>query len=480
MTTSDKNSTIGGFQFAEYSTPANPAGPLKTITDSNGFQLGIGSNGMQIPIRLTNEIGWRPMGLANSEGSGAGRTWCMKTICPDSSGFDAVRLTIRHAAASVDTTHTLLVSVTETAAQAATTLSADINRWRPVVGGVEFSTKDVIEQYGWKSVTFAGASTITPVAATVDTPVEYFSDWIALSSVPRADGGIYPLIQVRDLVTGAGAASSFTADTLAMNTPTAANGGFIIQSGWTANDFVTVINNTNGANPAGALAAGAPVIGIQFRTRRAGISLLGSGDSLTQNAAVPADLFSSIGLRVAAAISALGIPCGYVNNGFATRPMDLFTPPAVAAINNYKPNAVIIQTFSPNGPITGGYTTDPRMRYSLEQQGNLVQSQITAARNNANTKIFLTTGIPSSAAAIAGATQDALRLAYNAKTVVKQRDIIPVDFDSIITNGASPARIKADAVWPGDGGANVHPNETYLALEAAMIIPLVKSAFGLV
>lgn len=459
-----------------------PTETMAAATDSLGNITGINSQnktGSPLPVVLTNEIGWRPFGLANSEGSGAGRTWCMKTICPDATGFDAVRISIRHASTSTDTTHSVIVSVTETAGQVATSLAADINRWRPVVGGVEFSTKDAQEQYGWKSVTWAGASTITPTGTTVNTPVEYFSDWIPLASVPRADGGTFPLIQVRDLVTGAGAASSFAADTVNMNTPTTANGGFIIQSGWTANDFVTTINNLNSANPAGALAGGAPVIGFHFRTRKAGISILAIGDSLTQCAAVPTDLFSSWGLRTAAAISASGTPCGWVNNGFATRAMDVFTVPGVAAVAAWKPTDVIVQGFSPNGPVTGGYSTDAKMRYSLELQSNLTQSQITAARN-VGAKIFYTTGIPAYSGVVAGATQDAYRLTYNLKVLTKNRDITPVDFDALVTNGASPARIKTDAIWPGDSGNNVHPNETYVNLEALTLIPLIKAAHGLV
>lgn len=454
-------------------------GGSQLLSDANGNLLGVTQGGgLPFPLKLTNEIGWRPMGLTNSEGSGGGRTWCYKTVCPDTAGFDAVRLTIRHAAASTDTNHKLIVAVTETAGQAATTLSADINRWRPVVGATEYSTLNAQEQYGWKSVTWAGVDNKTPAGATTSAPVEYFSDWIPLSSVPRADGGTFPLVMVRDLVTGAGAASSFTADIALMNTVTAENGGMIVQAGWTANDFVTVIDNTNGHNPIGALTTNAPVIGIQFRTRRPGISLLGVGDSLTQNAGVTAAVLTSFGLRISAAISALGIPCGYVNNGFATHSMTDFTATGLTAIAAWAPNAVICQGISPNGPVTGGYSTDAKMRYSVEQQGSMVQSQISAARA-VGARVFLTTGIPMPSATLPNASQDAMRLALNARWLTKVRDITPVDFDALVTDGATPARIKSAAAYEGGAGNGLHVNETYVGLEAALLLPAVKQAFGI-
>ncbi len=452
------------------------------VVDDDGNIIGLRSPSgqvfkMSLPP-LSYEIGWRPMGLTNSEGSGGGRTWCYKTICPDAEGFDAVRISIRHASTSADTKHTLLVAVTETAGQAATTLSADINRWRPVVNATEYSTKDAVEQYGWKSVTFDGAATITPVACTVTTPMEYFSDWIPLKSVPRGDGGTFPLIMLRDLVTGTGAASSFTADIALMNTATAANAGFIVQAGWTANDFVTTINNTNGANPVGALTTNAPVVGIHFRTRRAGVCMLGIGDSLTQCGGVVADILSSWGLRTAAAVSALGIPCGYINNGFATRDMGIFTEPGLAAIADWKPNAVVCEGFSPNGPVTGGYSSDAIMRRSIEQQGSMVQQQITAAKA-IGAKVFVTTGIPTTSATMPNETRDAMRRALNTIWMAKTRDVTPVDFDALVTDGATPARIKSAAAYEAGAGNGLHVNETYVALEANLLTTAVKNAFGI-
>jgi len=411
---------------------------------------------------LTNEIAVKPSGVSVTNNAGANNTWCLKLAAPGE--FDAVRVIIYHGSTSATTVYKSIVAVTETASQA-----SDVTRWRPVVGGTEYSALDGVEQYGWKSVTWAGASTITSAAGTASAPVINVSDWIPLSSVPRSDGGVFPLVMVRNFVSGG--TSSFTSASSSMATATPANGGFIMQAGWGADTGLYVTAPASN-NPTGTQNDNVPAIGIQFRCRRQGISLIGIGDSLTQNSVVVADGFSSFGLRAAAAISALGVPCGYVNNGEASQSMDIYATAGANAITKIGANAVMIQGFAPNGP-GAPYSTDASMRYGIQQQAALVQSLVSAART-AKAAVFVATGVPCNSSNIPNASQDAYRTAYRDRILAMGKDISPLNWDALVTDSASPARISATYQYD-----TTHPNEAAVALQASQLVTALRARFGI-
>lgn len=428
----------------------------KTVTGGIELSAGLAALGY-----LTNEIGVKPMGCQTNNNGGAGNTFCMKIAAPGD--FDAVRLVLYHNSTSAVSAYQMIVSATETAAQ-----DTDINRWRPVVGGVEYSTLDAVDAHGWKSVKWAGASTITPAAGSATVPTISVSDWLPVSSVPRVDGSKFPLLNIRSYVSGG--TCSFVGRNVLMEQPTVANGGFIVQCGYTGDTglFVTA-PATN--NPVAAQSSACPVIGIQFRTRKSGISLLGVGDSITQNSGVVADALSSMGWRAAAAISALGIPCGYVNHGFASQPADVFAAAGLNALSKWGAfNAVMIQSFSPNGP-NSPYSSDAIMRYTLLQQSSLVQSLVSMAKEQ-KTAIFLSTGVPCSVGIIPAESQDAIRRAHIAKLKLKN-DVTVLDWDALVSDNAAPARIAV--AYQAD---TTHPNEAAVVLQANQLTEKLRSVFG--
>lgn len=410
---------------------------------------------------FTNDIAVKPSGVSVSNNAAAGNTWCIKLAAPGH--FDAVRIIIYHSSTSATTVYQSIVAVTETASQA-----SDINRWRPVVGSTEYSTLDGVDQYGWKSVKWSGSSTITSSAGTASAPVINVSDWVPLSSVPRADGGTFPLVMVRNYVSGG--TSSFTGASSGMATATSANGGFIIQAGW-GTDTGLYVTNPAANNPSGTQNDNVPTIGIQFRCRKQGISLIGIGDSITQNVVTTADGFSSIGWRAAAAISALGMPCGYVNNGVASQAADVYTAAGLNAITKLGANAVMIQAFSPNGP-GSPYSTDASMRYGIQQQASLMQSLISAARG-AKAWPFIATGVPCNSTNIPNASQDSYRTVYRDGILSMGKDVTPLNWDALVTDGASPARILAGYQYD-----TTHPNEAAIALQAAQLVTALRARFG--
>ena len=429
-------------------------------TDASGNITGLAGAGGRAALlrqfKLTNEIGMKPAGVTINHNAGAGNTWCMKMAAPGD--FTAVRVVYYHGSTSGTTVVKAAVAATETALQ-----DTDVNRWRPVVGGTEYSTLDATEQYGWKSVTWAAASSITPAAGTATAPTVVVSDWIPLRSVPRSDGSAFPLCHVR--VNFTGGTSSYTGTDASMNTATAANGGFIFQCGWGADASGLYVTAPAANNPSGAQNRNMPAIGLQFRTRKPGIAIIGVGDSLTQCGAVVADNFSSWGWRAAAAISALGIPCGFVNNGVASQDASVFEVAGENAISKWGCNVVTYQSFSPNGPGTPPFSTDATMRYAIQQQAALMEKMIAYSKSAGAIPIIAS---PLPGGNITNASQDAYRLSYNTEVLTFASDRVAMNWNTLFTDGASPARINSTYLYTTDG-LGVHVNEAGVAVQATLL-----------
>lgn len=417
---------------------------------------------------LTNVVGLKPSGLSVSNNSSAGRSWTLKMAAPGD--FDAVRLVIYHGSTDATTVYQAIVAATD---EERNSVVAQV--CRPIVAGVEYNTLDsTSEQYGWRGIKWAGADTITSAAGTSTVPIQNFSDWIPLSSVPRRDGTKFPLLLARISVTGG--MSSFTASTAAgtgMETTTAANGGFILQGRFETDAAGAMVTDPASNNfTQGGANFGTITVGVQLRTRQKGITLIGIGDSLTQNGstALLGDGFSSIGWRAAAAISELGVPCGYVNHGAASQTMQTFQPPGISAITNWRPNAVFMQSFSPNN----SYSSAGVARYQLQQQGGLTEEVISSCVA-INAAPFVTTGIPSSTSVIATAEIDNLRKSYNEKIRAKVFNTFILDWDQLLSNNQTPARLLSAY----DNGDKVHPNATAIGLQASQLTAKLRVAFGI-
>lgn len=412
-------------------------------------------------FKLQNRIGMKPSGISASTGSAAGRTWSLKIAAPCE--FDAVRIFLYHLDTSATTVFQAITAATENALN-----NTAINLTRPIVGGAEQNALDATDNYGWKSVTWAGAATITPAAGTATSPTVSISDWISVSSIARSDGAAYPLLLVRMSVTGG--TSGFHTWNSAFETASAANGGLIAQARWDA-DASGLMVTAPATNHMTASNSHLMPIGVEFRCLKRGITLLGIGDSLTQQNSVIADVHSTIGWRVAAAISALGVPCGYVNHGFSSQTMQTYSAAGSTAITNWKPNAVFIQSASPNN---GNFNTDAFMRNGLRIMNSLAQGLVNDALA-IRAAPFLTTWLPCNATIIPNESQDTMRRARNQYTIAQHgNSVFVLDWDSVVTDGGAPARIAAGYQFD-----TTHPNESAVTLLAEQAAGRLKEAFNL-
>lgn len=415
---------------------------------------------------LTNLIGVKPVGMSVTPGSTAGRTWSVKLTAPGD--YDAVQLFYYHHDTSATTVLQAIAAVTDEER------TSTINQvTRPIQSGTENNTlDDTTTPLGWKSIKWAGAATKTSAAGTATAPAVNISDWLPLQSIARRDGSSQPFVLVRVSITGG--TSSFTNGTATgtgMEAATSANAGFIMQSRWEADAARNMVTNPAANNLTAGASNNTITIGVRFRCRKRGISLLMIGDSLTQNGSTSifSDGYSGVGLQTMQAICALGVPCGFINHGMASQTMQTFQPPGIAAITNWAPNAVTMQGFSPNN----SYSSTGVAGYQIQQEASLVQEAIAATRAGMGVPL-VTTGIPSSEGTIASAAIDTLRKNWNTIIRAMGGGTYVADWDLLTSDGSSPARLIAAA----DSGDGIHYNATYAALLAAQQVTAVRGAFG--
>lgn len=365
--------------------------------------------------------------------------------------FDAVRIHAFHYGTTTPTWK-FAVAATETAA-----IDTAVNRAQPIVGGAAQNVIDSTSTpYGWRTLTFAGASSIsfTGVGASATTPEIVTSDWVPISSVPRVDSGeTLPLCMIVGRPTNADTqtaswVSSSAGQALAMRTRSAANRGRILQSSQTATDTIAA----PGTGTAFGLVNDSMPIAVEFRYRTRAVGVLFIGDSITQNDALVADKFSSWGHRACAIASTPTRPVVNCNMGASGQTSVVYLREAkrMMAIAQFK--AAVYSCWSPNE--SPAYTTDLITSLNIQGLSGRVMEFIAACRQYSITPI-LTTGIPYSNGLTA--SEDALRKAYNTRI----RAMAPamgcglIDFDLLLSDGGSPASIIT-AYSYGDG---IHPNE---------------------
>ena len=392
-------------------------------------------------------LGSRQFGISSVSAQSTPYTYFQKVALE--ADYDAVRLAYYHHSATTPTLNAV-VAATETS------LTDTVDHlFEPMVSGTRHQVKDsASDVYGWKSVTWNGGSaTFTPAVGTATAPSVTMSDWIPIKSVPRAAGeeNTLPLLMVR--MYGANAATqaydTFTASVL-MRTATTANNGRILQSGALNGDGVGTISD---ANRPGSLASSCIPLGVQYRTRANGIFVIGVGDSITQNNSIAADVLSSWGARACAKASTPTRPVTWWNCGASSQNGTVFTAAGDVTIAALQPNAIVYAAYTPND-----YTSPTAAQLQVYCQSMLARLHKMIDYCNKNRIALITwTGLPHFAGLSAAA--DAVRKQFNTDLRAIDASVCTViDFDSLVTDGASPANY-ALGMGQGDG---VHPSEAAL------------------
>lgn len=460
MSASEEARLVGlGIASFDLDGPAENVRMAQLATDAGGGAVGL----VGLQARRSNVLSQKRVGCTVSLNSGLAYTYHLKGTCE--AEFDAVQLVYyNHQTANAVAGFTAAVAATETAATDTAT-----NLWQPVVGGSAVNTKDsTTDAYGWRTVTWSGASAAPSVSAAAAAtpvpnvpacgvvPVVSVSDWIPLRSVPAADGSGLFYWMSRIYLNGVSNAYSFQADATRlplMRTPTAANRGRILQVGAYVGDAIGTIGN----QPA-TLGTTLPTVGLRFRCRKSGHTVMVVGDSITQADALVADKLSIWGARAAYDLSTPAVPVEFVNHGANSQNSTTFWLQGKLGLTTFAPSVAIYTAWSPNdNPFTDAGVTRYLTMHMLAKAHDFV-----AACRAAGVVPILTTGIPYGALS---ASIDAERQWLKSQVLAMEASgyCVVADTDGVISDGAVPARIKA-AYDYGDG---IHENEA--AIEALAV-----------
>lgn len=394
--------------------------------------------------RVSTNIKQRMVGLTAGTADSNNYTRCVKTEAE--SHFDRVRIHIYTRQTGAATGFTAVIAATETAAT-----DTAANMFDPIVGGAAYAALAGAGAYGWKAVTFGGsASGDLPAAAGTYRPAKLTSDWIDLSSVPRADGGVRPLVMCRVYHNGStgGALTIFgqlTSNASADSTSWASTSGYPWSRVWQAGTVTTGDAVSNLATKPAALSNASIWIAFEFASRYKGLTVLSVGDSVTEGTGHSWGGYGSWPMRACGLASSLTRPISLVQNGVSGQAGEVYTLAAEDAITAHRPTHVFYPTLTLNDG-------DPSAA-SLQLARARIQRMLQACEA-VNARLVLWSALPNSVFTSGG---DALALALQADAL----DIATAgacdyfDLATIVSDGATPRRLNV-----ADRFDTNHPNNS--------------------
>lgn len=411
--------------------------------DGNSFVGPFGISA-QLDGRPSTNIKTRMVGLTAGTSDSNNYTRCVKTEAE--SHFDRVRIHIYTRQTGAATGFTAVVAATETAATDTTA-----NMFDPIVGGTAYAALAGSGAYGWKAVTFGGASSgDLAAAASTYRPSKLTSDWIDLSSVPRTDGGTRPLVMCRVYHNGStgGALTIFgqlTSNASADSTSWSSTSVYPWHRVWQAGTYTSGDAVGTLTNKPTALSNASIWIAFEFASRYKGLTVLSVGDSVTEGTGHSWGGYGSWPFRGCALASSLTRPVSLIQNGISGQAGDVYTLAAEDAITAHTPTHVLFPTMSLNDG-------DPSAA-SLQLARSRIQRMLQACEA-ANARLVLWSALPNSVFTSAGDAL-ALTLQRDALSMAQAGVCDYIDLATIVSNGATPRRLPAAYQFDSN-----HPNNT--------------------
>ena len=285
-----------------------------------------------------------------------------------------------------------------------------------------------------------------------------WSDWMQVSSLARTDSPTVnlPLLMVRTYsnATQLPTFAPATQADISTDWPTISLGR-TFYSYYKTGDFVTTPSGFT--SPNGPHKFIAPNI-VRFISRKRGLTVLGIGDSLTQGVNSTSG-FNSWGHQACAALSSSSLPIMWMNGGWTGQTSSAYYTRARALIRDGSPDVCFIATWTPNDSPFTQASADLSWARAIDLANYCISLNIVPV---------LWTPIPQGGTT---STTDAYRLSVVAR--VKASGFLYADFDAVLTDGATPARIKAaansiDGVHPGDAGYGFMAAEAQRCISAIM------------
>lgn len=329
----------------------------------------------------------------------------------------------------------------------------------------------------WTTVTFnnacadkrpdqqtSGSTTTATIAVTTSAtkPTICWSDWMQVSSLARTDGNFGALLMVRIYASGANTRLPFSSGGTSWNAQWASAAGYrsyasFVQFG--ANGVAT----PSALNAPLAYSYVAPY-SLQYYARARAVNWLAIGDSIVQGTGGSASGSFGWPIRIAYGLSTASLPLELANNGVPSQTSANWTADSIPKLLTGKFGLVTIPVWTPNDS-----NTQAAADAAIARAFQIAE----LARQNGAVPVLIT-AIPY--AGINSGAADAYRLGNNAKALAaRAAGYLVCDMDAVISDGASPARIKS-ALDSGDG---THPNDTgYTAMDGACR-PVIAAAMAL-
>lgn len=363
------------------------------------------------------------------------RTWCNKLEAE--APFDSVRLHLFSKEAGGATVFTGVVAATDIAPTSNSSLM-----FHPQVQGVEYQAlRASVGAPGWAAVTWGGASSVDiPAGGTVDVPVHVSSDWIELPSIVRADSGTRPLLMSRiyhDIANGQFSTfGQLTADASADSTgwenESARPWWRVFQSGTTTTDSVTTLTQ----KPT-ALSNASIAIAFEFGYRVPALSVLGSGDSLTEAQTFSWGGYGTWGHRGCALASSAAKPITWIQNGHSGKTSAVYVAQAEVSVPRYLPSHVLYEPYSPNDQDVAGNISSADIARALAR----LQRMIRLCETYGAKLVCWSPMVSSNYNTADDANRLILRSQLAAMAAAGAFDWL--DFETVVGDGATPARFKS-------------------------------------
>lgn len=316
---------------------------------------------------------------------------------------------------------------------------------------------------GGKDVTIADQlAGNVPTATVPNDGSDYWSDWQAITTIPRIDGDAGRLVQLRSqatvnpwgLQTLGGTGITNDIDAIATSEALFASNSGVSTLG--ATDF-TASGLTH-------------CYQMQFLSRPPGITMIAVGTSIFSGTATT-NLRTSWHRIAAKTVSdAMGIPVNsFLNNPFGLIPTTAnLIKDACRHIRLIKPSIVAIQVSNRNDA-----------PYSVAQANTTWKSvmQIAEVAQENGAIVVLVTATPWSSGSAPTSVEDDYRQINNnlARAFAAGANGFALfDYDAALTNGASPARLQT-----AYGGNTDHPNDAGHIAAAAAFAPILQSIIGI-
>jgi lysophospholipase L1-like esterase len=282
-----------------------------------------------------------------------------------------------------------------------------------------------------------------------------YSDWAALSSQARTDGGTGYLLVGRTWVTSASTVKQMSS---AQAAAFVAAGKTV---GWASNaDGTGAYVTSPNANPKTPSTGGGfvtiPAYYEFLRTSARGVKILASGDSLMSGYDGSAFALPWVDQAVNSISTITTGPVDLTNVSFSGNAMYAICQRAINAMNWIRPDIIVLPVYSPND--IGSNATSAYIGWEM------VLNTVNEALRLGVVPV-LVTGMPSNLST----SIDAARININTYA----RQMFPnniIDLDAMMTNGATPARLNATY----NSGDNVHltaAGYTQIATGTGMSVP---------